>query len=75
MAIHKVLSETLYTILTLLTVGLFFSGLPFFFLDQKGRPSLKCLTYPTIMTLGTVIPYPKKFQKIYKSRDTTLEFC
>ena len=33
------------------------------------------LTYPTMMTLGTVIPYLKKIQKIYKSRDTPLEFC
>ena len=34
-----------------------------------------CLTYPTIMKLGTVIPYPKKIKKIYESRDTTPEFC
>ena len=34
-----------------------------------------CHTYPTMMKLGTVIPYPKKIQKIYKSRDTPLEFC
>ena len=34
-----------------------------------------CLTYPTMMTLDTVIPYPKKIQKIYKSRDAPLEFC
>ena len=33
-----------------------------------------CLTYPTMMTLGTVIPYPKKIQTICKSRDTPLEF-
>ena len=32
-------------------------------------------TYPTIMKLGTVIPYLKKTQKIYKSRDTPHEFC
>ena len=32
------------------------------------------LTYPTMMTLGTVIPYPKKIQIICKSRDTPLEF-
>ena len=34
-----------------------------------------CHTYPTTMKLGTVIPYPKKIQKIYESRDTPLEFC
>ena len=42
---------------------------------QKGHPSLKCHTYPTMMKLGTVIPYLNKIQKIYKSRDTPLEFC
>ena len=34
-----------------------------------------CHTYPTAMKLDTVIPYPKKIQKIYESRDTPLEFC
>ena len=39
-------------------------------------PSSKiCRTYPTMMKLGTVIPYLKKIQKIYESRDTTPEFC
>ena len=40
------------------------------------RPSLPkiCHTYPTMMKLGTVIPYPKKIQKMYESRDTPLEF-
>ena len=28
-----------------------------------------------MMKPGTVIPYPKKIQKIYESRDTPLEFC
>ena len=32
-------------------------------------------TYFTMMKLGTVIPYPRKIQKMYKSRDTSLEFC
>ena len=31
-----------------------------------------CHTYLTMMKLGTVIPYLKKIQKIYKSRDTPL---
>ena len=41
------------------------------------RPALYkiCHTYPTMMKLGTVIPYPKKIQKIYESCDTPLEFC
>ena len=34
-----------------------------------------CHTHPTMMKLGRVIPYPKKIQKIYESRDTPLEFC
>ena len=34
-----------------------------------------CHTYPAMMKLGTVIPYPKKIQKIYESRDAPLEFC
>ena len=34
-----------------------------------------CHTYPTMMQLGTVIPYLKKIQKIYESRHTPLEFC
>ena len=34
-----------------------------------------CRTYPTMMKLGAVIPYLKKTQKIYKSRDISLEFC
>ena len=34
-----------------------------------------CHTYPTIMKLGTVIPYLKKIQIIYESRGTPLEFC
>ena len=38
---------------------------------QKGSPLPKvCHTYPTMMKIGTVIPYVKKIQKIYESRDT-----
>ena len=33
-----------------------------------------CYTYATMMKLATVIPYLKKIQKIYESRDTLLEF-
>ena len=43
---------------------------------QKGPPLPKiCHTYPTLMKLGTVIPYPKEIQKIYESLDARLEFC
>ena len=34
-----------------------------------------CHPYPTMMQLGTVIPYLKKIQKLYESCDTALEFC
>ena len=34
-----------------------------------------CGTFPTMMKLSAVIPDLKKIQKIYKSRDTPLEFC
>ena len=46
-------------------------------MEGAKRPPLPkiCHTYPTMMKLGTVIPYPKKIQKIYESRDKPLEFC
>ena len=31
--------------------------------------------YPTMMKLGTVIPYLKKTQKIYESREATPDLC
>ena len=34
-----------------------------------------CHAYPTMIKVGTVIPYLKKIQKIYESCDTPLEFC
>ena len=39
-----------------------------------GCPKI-CYTYPTMMKLGAVIPYLKKIQKIYKSRDRPPESC
>ena len=42
----------------------------------KGSPLSKiCHRYPKMTKLGTVIPYLKKIQKIYESRDTSIEFC
>ena len=43
----------------------------------KSPPPLHkiCHTYPTMMKLGTVIPYLEKIQKIYESHDTPSEFC
>ena len=34
-----------------------------------------CHTYTAMMKIGTVIPYLKRIQKMYESRDTSLEFC
>ena len=34
-----------------------------------------CRTYPTMMKLGTDIPYLMKTEKTYESRDTLLGFC
>ena len=42
---------------------------------KKPPLSKICHTYPTMIKLGTVIPYPKKFQKKYESRDTHPDFC
>ena len=41
---------------------------------KKALPEI-CHTYPTMMKLGTVIPYLKKIKKIYDSCDTHPEFC
>ena len=42
---------------------------------KKAPLSIICYTHPTMMKTDTVILYLKKIQKIYNSRDTTLEFC
>ena len=49
-------------------------------LKNKKTPQKKkiCHIYLILIkldTVATVIPYLKKIQKIYKSRDTSLEFC
>ena len=42
---------------------------------SKKAPLLKtCQPYPTMIKLGTVIPYLKKNQNIYKSTDAPLNF-
>ena len=42
---------------------------------QKGHLPKICHTYPTMIKLGTVIPYIKKIQKIYELHVTPLQFC
>ena len=34
-----------------------------------------CHRYPTMMKLGTVVPYLKKILKIYELRDIPTDFC
>ena len=41
---------------------------------RGGGGAKKCHTYPTLMKLGTVIPYLKKIKRMHKSGDTRLEF-
>ena len=43
--------------------------------DKKAPLPKICHTSPTMIKLGTAIPYPKKIQEIYESRDTFLKFC
>ena len=57
----------LYRYLTLFRMGLF-GGCS----RMGGSTSLKSVTHPTLMKLGTTIPYIRKIQKIHKSRETTL---
>ena len=68
--------KELWKALTLLRIGFFGAGHGWGGGGGKKAPLPKiCHTYPTMMKLGTVIPYLKKIQKIYESRDTPLEFC
>ena len=65
MAIYKVLFEKRYTISNLLTMGFIFLGCSLIDGGSQKDPLPKiCFTYPTMMTLGTVLPYLKKIQKI-----------
>ena len=41
---------------------------------KKARLLKICHAYPTIVKPGIVIPYLKKIQKVYESRDTPLRF-
>ena len=42
---------------------------------KKGPLPKICHRYPTMMKLDRVIPYLKKIQNIYESRDTPLKLC
>ena len=43
-------------------------------MGEKGLYTKICHIYPTMMKLGTVIPYLRKTRKTYKSSDT-VELC
>ena len=62
------------SILTVFKMGLFGAGQGW---GRAKRPPVSkiCNTYPKMMKLGTVIPYLKEIQKIFKSSDTPLDFC
>ena len=60
--------------LTLFRMGFFWAAHGWQRGLKKASLSRSSHTYSTTMKLGTVIPYPKKIQKICKSRDTPLEF-
>ena len=64
-------------LLTLFRMG--FSGLLMDGMGEWGQkgPALPkiCQRYPTMMRLGTVIPYLNKIHKMYELCDIPLEFC
>ena len=62
----KMMKNVFYFLLTLFRMG--FLG------DCPTLPKI-FHTYPTMMKLSAVIPYLRKILKMYKSRDTSLEFC
>ena len=64
-------------LLTLFRMSIFGSAHGWRRVVQKSIAPLPeiCHTYPTMMKLGTVIPYLKKIQKMYESRDTLPDFC
>ena len=51
-------------VLTLFRMGIFGAAHGLGGGGQKGPLPKICHTYPTMMKLGTVVPYPKKIQKI-----------
>ena len=63
-----------FDILTLFRMGLFKAAHERGVTKKAPHPKV-CQTYPTMMKLGTVVPYLKKIQKQYKSPDTPLSFA
>ena len=71
--IVEVIGRKISPFLTLFRMGLF--GAVHGWGCKKTTFPKICHTYSTKMTLVTFIPYLKKTQKTYESRDTTLDFC
>ena len=68
---YNITKKTLKGALILFRMGFFRAA------HGWGRPKRSPLpkirhTYPTMMKVGTVIPYPKKIQKMYEPRDKPL---
>ena len=59
------------TILTLFRMGIFGAALGWGEAKRAPVPKI-CHTYPTMIKFSTVIPYLKKIQKIYNSRDISV---
>ena len=61
------------------SVRYLYLGEPFWGCSQIGGKKVPlpkiCHTYPTMIKLGTIIPYLKKIQKMYESYDTPFKFC
>ena len=71
---HKVAGLEAAALLTLLRMGLFEVAHGWGEIKKAPLPKI-CPSYSTMIKLGTVIPYLKKIQKIYKSLEKPLEFC
>ena len=72
----KVCIDRVGFLLTLFRMGFFGAAHGMGGVGAKRPPlSKRYNPYPTLMKLGTVIPYLKKIQKIHKSSDTPLVFC
>ena len=73
-----VFQETLVRVYCILNFNPILDGSFRSFSRMRGSKRLPlskiCRAYPTLMKLGTVIPYLKKIHKIHKLRDTPLEF-
>ena len=71
---HEYTERFATTFLNLFRIG-FFGAAQGWGVGKKAPIPKICHTYPTMMKPGAVIRYLKKFQKLYESCDTPLDFC